>query len=182
MKAHRFASHLSDVILRDLRRETVRDIDILAHRKRFLHGEIDEKGLGRIIAQRENVRAKNTEIMRVLEITNTVMVENFNTFMSNERAIPSVWGERVLNLITSLDAIREYSNAEMKKISVLFKMTVPLIVGPSPKIVYDTTTNWRGKKDMTWSDISVKLTAKQKDMNANQLASLSKRPSFRVLS
>ena len=182
MKAHRFASHLSDIILRDLRRETVRDIDIVDHRKRFLRGEIDEKGLARIIAQRENVRAKNTEIMRVLEITNTVMVENFNTFMSVEKAILSVWGDRVLNLMASLEAIRKYSNTEMKKISVLFKMTVPLIVGPSPKVLYKVNAGRYPDKDMAWSDISVKLTAKQKDMSANQLASLSKRPSFRVLS
>jgi hypothetical protein len=182
LKAHRFASHLSNVILHDLRLEVARDIDILGHRKRFLRGEIDEKGLARIIAQRENVRAKNTEIMRVLEITNTVMVENFNTFMSHKAAVPSVWEERIRNLMTSLEAIREYSNSEMRKISVLFKMTVPLIVGPFPRVLYNVHAGRFPDKVMTWTDISVKLNPKQKDVTVNQLASISKHPSYRVLS
>jgi len=137
--AHRFAGHLTAIILAPLRRTARTESDNEKLRKRFMKGEIDEARLVSNLSRRDNVRTKNIEILRVLEITNTVMVENFNTFMThkaNNSAL--VWIDRINTLNASLEAIRMFTNTQMMKISSLFNMNVPLI------------TN-------AWVDISVRM-------------------------
>ena len=138
--AHRFAGHLTAIILAPLRRTARTESDNGDQRKKFMKGEIDEARLVSTLSRRDNVRTKNIEILRVLEITNTVMVENFNTFMThkaNDSAL--VWIDRINTLNASLEAIRMFTNTQMMKISSLFNMNVPLI------------TN-------AWVDISVRMT------------------------
>lgn len=138
--AHRFAGHLTAIILPPLRRTARTESNNEELRKDFMKGKIDEARLISNLSRRDNVRTKNIEILRVLEITNTVMVENFNTFMThkgNDSAV--VWIEHLNALNTSIQAIRNYTNTQMMKISTLFKMKTPLITD-------------------AWEDISVLMT------------------------
>jgi hypothetical protein len=140
--AHRYGTHIADVELPPLRRAAVAEDTNLDLRKRYL-GEhkysrqtLTEKEFKTRILTRHNKKCKDIEVMRVLEVANTVLVENFSNFhqvirdkteegnilMDHELCV-----SHLFTLIDNLKSLRKFINQQLIKISEQFVLCVPLI-------------------------------------------------------
>ena len=174
----RFALHLQHHTLPPLRgviREHVNNRD---QRIRFLLGDINEKGLARVVCQRDNARSKTREVLQILEVLNTVLVENINSFMeitrtsTIERQIKKLdesdvkdverynreccvhykktWGS-FIDIIQRIGEVRIYVNEQLKNTSIYYNMQVPFIMSSWEEV------SWKWSKNRCFAAIHKRI-------------------------
>ena len=130
---YRFATELSEYQIVPLREFLHTRADNKDYRMKRILGEINDARFGSVIYSREKLRCAKREILQVLELLNTVLIENMNTISELN---PSETKEKnmaiVYEALVRLNSVRDYSNKELWKISANYKIKVPLI-----------TCNWR---------------------------------------
>ena len=184
--AARFALHMQDIILPPYREKIRSAVDNADQRVRFLLGDIDEKGLARVVCQRDNVRSKNVEILQILEVLNTVLVENVNLFMqiTSPRIAPArrralgakaiareqkrykldcsayynkKWKE-FMNIMQRMDDVRLYANEQLKGTSLYYNMKVPFILSTWEEISW----KWISKDTESWINVLFQKSSEKK--------------------
>lgn len=129
---HRGARHFN-YILDNLRNDMNRNIDNRDIRIRYLRNQIDEKQLVKIATQRDNIREKKLAMLQIMELMNTVIIENFNELVNRLQDIIedrdvyelSLSVTDVLNTFdNNIENTREYVNSELLKVSKNYKMKV----------------------------------------------------------
>ena len=116
---HQRAQHIQHVDIVSLR-ETInannpnRDLRI-----RYIISQISDIQLKKTLSRRTLAREKKRDLLHILELFNTVLTENMrNVFAHPDQAEAT---------IANCHRIRQYSNKELKKLSVLYNQNVRLV-------------------------------------------------------
>jgi hypothetical protein len=130
---HRGARHFN-YILDGLRNDMNGNQDNKDIRIRYLRNEIDEKHLAKIVTQRDNIREKKLAMLQIMELMNTVLIENFTDLRNNIENLSKevldieLKKERINDCInaffTNISNTRKYVNRELMKVSENYKMKV----------------------------------------------------------
>lgn len=131
---YRGARHFN-YILDHLRNDMNGNADNRDIRIRYLRNEIDEKQLAKIATQRDNIREKKLAMLQIMELMNTVVIENFNDMINNLNGISGDVLNNIDEKKTSINQIidtfdnnientRIYVNRELLKVSQNYKMKV----------------------------------------------------------
>ena len=130
---HRAASHFRHWEVQGLRRACNRQTDNLDLRVSFVLKRITEAELGTKLIRRDKMRNKKLALLQIYELVNTVLVEGINDISAACRcevnpgvSTPSVIAAIEKNL-ARCHKVREYANAELSKLSILYSQTVSII-------------------------------------------------------
>lgn len=132
-RLHRGARH-TRYIIDNLRTDMNGNQDNRDLRIRYLRNQIDEAHLAKIATQRDNVREKKLAMLQLLELLNTIVIENFNDLYNNMSDLlkihiePDEMTTRVHTIIKlfskNIETARSYVNNEMIKVGKNYKMKI----------------------------------------------------------
>ena len=118
--------HFRETILRPLQRrqqrQTNRDLRI-----RFILSKISEDELETMVSRRALVRDKESDILHVYELVDTVLRESVLYIYNNMVGAAGPGGENGRETQQNVERIRRYANGELKRISVTYGQSVGLL-------------------------------------------------------
>jgi len=137
MNIYRGLIHIQRVLIDPIRERLNRNQDNLDLRVRYLVKEVDEKYVMRYVAQRDNVRSKNTAMLQVFELFNVIVTEQLNSIFTTEYRVKLHHGvsveekesfkEKVAKMIEVVSDAGKYCNKQLEKISKNYNMKVHII-------------------------------------------------------
>jgi hypothetical protein len=123
----RNATHLQEVIVRQMRQE-VQNIDNNRDiRIQFILGNIEEKKLSSMVIRRALTKEKKTAMLHVYELINTIITENVRVIWEGRMLEEDELRKLCEESIKKCHRIRIYANEELKKVSVTYGQTVGLL-------------------------------------------------------
>jgi hypothetical protein len=182
---HGGAQHNLFTVLRDLREKANAVVNNIDMRVKYLAKDISEAQLATNVLKRDNIREKNRAMLQILELANTVMVENLNAVHNYCRKNPyknhpynKVTGDEymkpVYEYMKNITDVVKYCNTEMYKLACDYKM----------KVLYFPKNNFRIPKKMNSAKemaellgikLPKKVPAKKKKANASKTTTTKKK-------
>ncbi len=133
---HRACNHFANVELDRVRRTCNRVTDNEELRIKYILNEITEETMKREIIRRDKKRSKALAMLQIYELVNTVFTESIRDIfavLSEKRAQRSRFhGDESVNELIErnlqrCEALRDYANGELSKISVIYSQCVAYI-------------------------------------------------------
>lgn len=138
---HRSINHIAHTVISHLRREARATDPNRELRASYIMGEITQNQLSTTLVKRDTSRRKNTELLHVWELVNTVATEAFNAFADSAAELLRDGGEKatvaigrvrgvsrlLANLVSTLEGIMGYANQRFAVVSATFNCYAPLL-------------------------------------------------------
>lgn len=141
---HRTINHITNYEL-PLYRTAVRELsDNLNNRIKYLTNEISKEELADKVYRNDINRKKTHEVLQVYEIISVVGIENFAT-LSNSKERKQKFIEEINNLFNRFNNLIDYTNNELKIISMTYNKKVCCI----NKETYNTYTKKYSKNEIS---------------------------------